>query len=162
MMTSQSHRYRWIPWVFVAAMTVVVAVNGGLVYFATREPVGIIVKNPYQDGLHYNERIAERRQQMALGWQVAASVSGEVEAGPMEVRVEARDRAGQPLPSLAGKIRFDRPVERMAPVEAELVPLGNGRYMASARLPRAGQWDLTVDFSDGAAQHSSSTRITVR
>lgn len=161
MMQSQSNRYRWIPWVFVAAMGVVVAVNGGLIYFAIREPVGIVVKNPYQDGLRYNERLAERRQQLALGWQVAAAVSGTAAAGPVEVRVEARDRGGAPLASLAGKIRFERPVERLAPVEAELVPVGDGRYVAAARLPRSGQWDLTVDFTDGMASHSASTRVAV-
>lgn len=158
----QTKTYRWIPWVFVAAMATVVAVNGGLVYFATREPVGIIVKNPYQDGLRYNERIVERRQQQALGWQVAAAVTGEAAMGPFEIRVEVRDRTGAPLSALAGKIRFDRPVERLETLEANLSPVGNGQYVAAVRLPRAGQWDLTVDFTDGANAHSSSTRITVK
>ncbi len=162
MIANQSNRYRWIPWLFVAAMGVVVAVNGGLVYFAIREPVGIVVKNPYQDGLRYNERLAERRQQIALGWQVAAAVEGEIAAGPVEVRVEAKDRDGAPLSSLAGSIRFERPVERLAPVEAELTPVGDGHYVAAARLPRAGQWDLTVEFTDGMARHSASSRVGVR
>lgn len=162
MSQTQSHRYRWIPWVFVAAMAVVVAVNGGLVYFATREPVGLIVKNPYQDGLRYNERLAERREQRALGWQIAAAVYPAATAGSFEVRIEARDRSGAPLSMLAGKVRFDRPVERLATVETELKPLGNGYYLAAVKLPRPGQWDLTVDFTDGAAQHSSSTRITAQ
>ncbi|MGE0154886.1 MAG: FixH family protein [Reyranellaceae bacterium] len=162
MRQSQSDRYRWIPWVFVGAMAVVVAVNGGLVYFAIREPVGIIVKNPYQDGLRYNEKLAERREQAALGWQVAAAVDGKAGAGPFDVRIEARDRSGSPLSALSGKVRFERPVERLGAIETELTPLGNGQYVAAVRLPRPGQWELTVDFTDGTAQHSSSTRISVR
>lgn len=162
MSQSQSHRYRWIPWVFVAAMLVVVAVNGGLVYFATREPVGLIVKNPYQDGLRYNERLAEWREQLALGWQIAAAVYPATVAGSIEVRIEARDRTGMPLSRLDGTVRFDRPIERLATIETRLTPLGNGFYSAAVKLPRPGQWDLTVDFTDGAVRHSSSMRITAQ
>jgi nitrogen fixation protein FixH len=162
MIQPRSNRYRWIPWVFVAAMGVVVVVNGGLVYFATREPVGIVVKNPYQDGLRYNETLKERRQQAALGWQIAAGVFGEAGASPVEVRVEAKDANGQPLPYLQGRILFDRPVEKLPPIESELASTGNGNYIGVAALPRAGQWDLTIEFSDGTRRHSSSTRVTVK
>ena len=72
MIIAKPNTYRWIPWVFVGAMALVVAVNGGLVYFALREPVGIIVKNPYQDGLRYNRTLEERQRQKAVGrWRPA-------------------------------------------------------------------------------------------
>ncbi len=161
-MQVQSNRYRWIPWVFVAAMSVVVAVNGGLIYFATREPVGIVVKNPYQDGLRYNETLKERRQQAALGWQIAAGVFGEAGASPVEVKVEAKDASGQPLPYLQGTILFERPVEKLPPIRGELAALGGGNYIGTAVLPRAGQWALTIEFTDGTRRHSSSTRVTVK
>ena len=161
-MQAQSNRYRWIPWVFIVAMSVVVVVNGGLIYFATREPVGIIVKNPYQDGLRYNETLKERRQQVALGWQIAAGVFGETGASPVEVKVEAKDASGQPLPYLQGTILFERPVEKLPPIRGELAALGSGNYIGTAVLPRAGQWDLTIEFTDGTRRHSSSTRVTVK
>jgi nitrogen fixation protein FixH len=162
MIQAQPNRYRWIPWVFVAAMGLVVAVNGGLVYFATREPVGIVVKNPYQDGLRYNETLKERRQQAALGWQIAAGVLGESGTSPVEVRVEAKDADGRPLLYLQGRIVFERPVEKLPPIEGELAAIGSGNYVGAAALPRAGQWDLTIEFTDGTRRHSSSTRVTVK
>lgn len=160
-MQPHANRYRWIPWMFVGAMAIVVAVNGGLIYFATREPVGIVVKNPYQDGLRYNETLKERRQQAALGWHISAGVFGVAGAAPVEIRVEAKDASGQPLPYLQGRIVFERPVEKLPPIESELAAVGRGSYIGTAVLPRAGQWDLTIEFSDGARRHSSSTRVTV-
>lgn len=154
--------YRWVPWVFVAGMTVVVAVNGGLVYFATREPVGIIVKNPYQDGLRYNRTLEERQKQIALGWQVAAAVTGASGLPGVEIRVEAKDAAGLPLQGLTGTLRFDRPVERLPPITAELLPLAGGRFTATATLPRPGQWELTIELANGSDRHVSSTRVQVK
>ncbi len=154
--------YRWVPWVFVAAMTLVVAVNGGLVYFATREPVGIIVKNPYQDGLRYNRTLEEREKQIALGWQIAAAVTGASGPAGVEIRVEAKDAAGQPLQGLTGTLSLDRPVERLPPVVADLQPLGGGRFVATVTLPRPGQWELTVELANGGDRHVSSKRVQVQ
>ena len=161
MIIAKPNTYRWIPWVFVGAMALVVAVNGGRGYFALREPVGIIVKNPYQDGLRYNRTLEERQRQKALGWQVAAGMSGKSAPSATEIRIEARDGAGRVLDGLKGRMRFDRPVERLPAIEAELIQIGPGAYVASVVLPRPGQWDMTVDLNNGRDSHSASRRVQV-
>ena len=161
MISKKPNTYGWIPWVFVGAMALVVAVNGVLVYFAVREPVGIIVKNPYQDGLRYNSRLEERERQKALGWQVAAGMSGKSAPSATEIRVEAQDDAGRALDGLKGRVRFDRPVERLPAIEAELIQIGPGAYVASVVLPRPGQWEMTVDLDNGRDSHSASRRVQI-
>lgn len=154
-------RSRWIPWLFVAGMSLVVAVNGVLVYFATREPVGIVVRNPYVEGLRYGERLAERDRQAALGWQVAAGVIGSAGSEPVRIRILVSDSSGTPLSGLKGRLRLERPIERLPPIEIDLNATGEGEYAAAAVLPRAGQWEMTVDLVAGSQRHSSSTRIMV-
>jgi nitrogen fixation protein FixH len=151
---------------FVGAMLLVVCVNAGLVYFAVREPVGIVAASPYEKGLHFNSELAQRSRQDALGWQVSAGyfpnaagkTSANISGSNGQIVVELRDRAGKPLRGLAGQIRLVRPVEVLAPVDAILVEGNEGRYTATVALPRHGQWDVTIDIGD---QFSAVHRIVV-
>lgn len=154
-------RYRWIPWMFVAGLGLVVAVNSVLVYFATRQPVDVVGGSPYDDGLHYNKVIAERQREAAQGWHVAAGYFGGV-ARPGEVAVEVQDRAGKPIDGLVVKVKFARPIETMSSVEATLERTRPGRYSADVVVPHAGQWDLEVDMSGDAGRFHSLRRIVVR
>ncbi|WP_052711474.1 FixH family protein [Elstera litoralis] len=63
-----SRRYRWIPWCFLAGFGVVLIANGTLLYFATRQPVGLVIEKPYENGIAYNKILAAGRAQAKLGW----------------------------------------------------------------------------------------------
>jgi uncharacterized protein YqcC (DUF446 family) len=65
-------RDAWIPWVFVIAMAIVIAVNAVMVSFALGSWNGLVVDRSYERGLQYNQILAAQRQQDALGWQVQA------------------------------------------------------------------------------------------
>ena len=60
---------RFIPWLFAAGMTFVVAVNGVLVYFALGTWSGLVVERPYERGVQYNRVLEAVARQEALGWQ---------------------------------------------------------------------------------------------
>jgi nitrogen fixation protein FixH len=156
---SQRPRYRWIPLLYVAAMLLVVCVNAALVYFAIREPVGMVAASPYEKGLHFNAELAQRARQDALGWQVAVGYFAKT-AGTGEIAIELRDSAGKPLAGLQPRIRLSRPIEVVAPIEVVLNDRGNGRYSAIVAPPRRGQWDLAVDVA-GPMQFNAVHRIVV-
>jgi nitrogen fixation protein FixH len=156
-----SRRYRWIPWVFVGAMTLVICVNGVLVYFATREPVGTVASSPYEAGLKYNAVLNQRTRQAAQGWQVAAGYFPK-SPGTGEVAVEIRDRTGKPLLGLQPHIRLSRPIEVVDPIDAVLVEEGRqGRYSTLIAVPRHGQWDVTIDIDEGTDRFTAVHRIVV-
>jgi len=157
--SSRPRRYRWIPWLYVVAMTVVICVNAVLVYFAVREPVGVVAASPYEKGLHFNAELAQRARQDALGWQVAAGYFPKA-GGTGEIAIELRDSAGKPLAGLQPHVRLSRPIEVVAPIDVVLNDQGNGRYTAIVAPPRRGQWDLAIDVA-GPQTFNAVHRIVV-
>lgn len=139
-------RYRWIPWLYVGGMALVICVNAALVYFAIREPIGIVAASPYEKGLHFNRELAQRARQDALGWQVAAGYFATT-GNTGEIAIELRDGTGKPLAGLQPRVRLSRPIEVVAPIDVALTDQGNGRYSAIVAPPRHGQWDLTIDIA---------------
>jgi nitrogen fixation protein FixH len=138
-------RGRWIPWVFVAGMSVVVAVNALMVAVSLSTFSGVAVSRAYERGRGYAAVLEEAARQDALGWQEAVSVAD----GALHVVV--RDSAGQPVPGdLTGLLR--RPAE---PGEHALapVPIAPGRWVAPLPAMRPGQWEarLALAGPDGAA-----------
>ncbi|MDQ1080277.1 FixH family protein [Pseudoroseomonas cervicalis] len=148
-------RGRWIPWIFVLAMGVVIAVNGVLIWQALSTFTGVTTGHAYDRGLAYNDVLAESARQEALGWQARLRVEGHA------LRIAIDDREGRPVPGL---LRGD--LER--PLEGGAVPLtleaeGPGRYRAALDLPRAGQWEARLVLTGpGGREFDIRERIVVR
>lgn len=155
----RTNRYRWIPWAFAGCMTVVIAVNAVLVYFATREPVGIVAASPYEAGLKFNAVLAQQARQASLGWQVSAGFFTKGDRTGM-VAIDVRDRNGQALHGLKPRITLSRPVEVVDPVVVTLSEAGGGRYATTVTLPLHGQWDMTIDI-DAPNRFTATHRIVV-
>lgn len=130
----------------------VIGVNVAFAYFAVRSFPGEEVQSPYQQGLHYNDALAARRAQAALGWRATAELLP-AGGGDAVVVVELQDRAGAPLngAALEGALRWPTDGARDQPLR--FVFERDGRYRAIApQLPR-GNWRLearAVDDSGGA------------
>ncbi|MBM3556252.1 MAG: FixH family protein [Alphaproteobacteria bacterium] len=148
-------RSSWIPWAFVAAFAVVVAVNGTMVYFALSTFTGLAYDKPYDRGIAYNRIIAAEEQAARLGWTVEISWRPlEREARRGQVVVEIKDQAGGPVAGLVVEGALRRPVEALADVSLAFAPDGAGRYLAEIEAPRRGQWEARV-FLDGGAERRS-------
>lgn len=142
---------RWIPWIFVAGMLVVFAVNAALITYALRSFPGLSVDAAFQRGVHYNAIIAEAARQEALGWRLAAAFKRD------GLVIEAFDRDGRAITDLDLQARVSRPVEAMADVVVALRYIGDGRYAAPIALPKSGQWDVHISASSGRAGESVQT-----
>jgi len=143
---------RWIPWIFVAAMAVVVAVNAVFIVVAVTTWSGLSVDRAYDRGLAYNRVIAAAARQDRLGWTMrAAFVPARPGGRDGTIEILLADRAGAPVDDLVFDARLERPVERRAAIPLALAGLGGGRYAATVTVPAPGQWELVVDGrrSDG-------------
>ncbi|MGK7864795.1 FixH family protein [Falsiroseomonas sp. E2-1-a4] len=129
-------RSRWIPWVFVGGMLLVVVVNGGLIYAALSSFTGLTTGKAFDRGRTYNQVIQEAARQEALGWQARVTF----QAGAVSVAVV--DRQGQPVAGvLEGHLQ--------RPLDGTQVPLafrqgGAGRFVAPAEPPLPGQWEARL------------------
>ena len=138
------NRSRWIPWVFVGGMTVVVLVNLVLVYAALSTFTGVTTGRSYDRGRAYNQVLAEAARQDALGWSVRVTLEGGV------LSVVATDREGLPV---GGRVQgvLHRPLQG-AEIPLDFAAAGPGRFIAQAEPPASGQWDARLTLFGAAGE----------
>lgn len=135
-------RGRWIPWVFVGAMAVVLAVNVGLVMSAISTFTGVTEGHSYDRGRAYNHVLEEAARQDALGWKASVAVQGTT------LRIAVQDRAAA---GVAGRLEgvLRRPLEGTE-VPLALAAAGPGAWdVALPALPH-GQWEVRATLTDAA------------
>lgn len=151
---------RFIPWIFVIGMALVVAVNGVLIYFATTTWSGLSVERAYEKGLAYNRAIALAARQQALGWTFSVRLASD---GDMtQVMVDAVDRDGRPIDGLQIEATLERPVEAGKRPPVALQAQGDGHYVASLDRLRPGQWQTTFVVTRGTETAAITHREIVR
>ena len=158
----------WYPWIFVAGMLVVIAVNITLATLAIDTFPGLESEDTYQKGLAYNDTLAAARAQEARGWRVDVRYTPRTEAIPPsgghegELVITLLDKAGEPLRGLEVSAALVRPTREGVDTRVEMEPLGFGEYRAEATLPLAGQWDVRVSARRGDEDFQATRRIFVR
>lgn len=144
----------WVPWAFVAAFAVVIAVNTVLIVMATRTFSGLVVEKPYLKGIAYERTLEREAAQAKLGWKVTTAFRH----GAVSVRYLGPE--GRPVTALTVTAEIRSPVGLEAPIWAELSYRGEGWYAAEIRLPRAGQWETTARALQGTnALHEQRFRF---
>jgi nitrogen fixation protein FixH len=151
-----------LPWIFVAAMGVVVVVNAGMVAAALSTYSGLSHRDAFGRGLAYNTVLAAAERRDALGWRLAVTLGAADAAGQRAVAVDLADRDGAPLGGAVLAAVFVRPVERVAPVPAVLVERRAGQHAGTVVLPAAGQWDLRIGIARGGERLEFSQRVFAR
>lgn len=138
----------WYPWIFVAGMLVVIAVNGVLVYFALGSWTGISTDDAYRKGLAYNQALAAARAQDQRGWSATVAFErkegdGAGHAGRLVVAFTDRD--GDPLEDLRVTAALLRPTHEGYDQHIALTQQGSGVYAEDVVLPLPGQWDARIE-----------------
>ncbi|OJU10084.1 MAG: hypothetical protein BGN86_06075 [Caulobacterales bacterium 68-7] len=138
----------------IAFFAVIIAADATFTVMAVRSFPGQVSVTPYEDGLIYNQRLAQLHRQDALGWTAAAG------AGPGEAILDYRDRDGRPVEGLAVTGRLERPATESGRIVLQFKEHGAGRYVA-VHPGLAGAWDLTAEAKAGSgAQFVAERRLT--
>ncbi len=138
----------WYPWIFVAAMVVVIAVNALMATLAVRTFPGLQTEDAYNKGLRYNDTLAAGREQAKRGWRMDIEITPKAHAADAareaEVKLAFVDRDGQPLDRLNVEAAMIRPAAGGFDRTLNLDHRGSGVYVGTVTLPLAGQWDAHV------------------
>ena len=128
-------RSRWIPWVFVGGMLLVLAVNVGMVVSALTTFTGVTTGRAYDKGRAYNHVLEEAARQDALGWRATVAVEART------LRLAVLDRAGLPV---AGRVEalLHRPMDGL---ELPLRLLAGTADLAAAQ---PGLWEARLTITD--------------
>ncbi len=146
-------RGRWIPWVFVGGMLLVVVVNGGMAWLALSTFTGVTTPRAYDRGRTYNDVLQEAARQDAMGWR------GEVVLADGVLRLRVVDAAGAPV---AGRVEglLQRPLTRQThPLEFQ--PAGSGRWIAEAEPALPGQWEARLTLFGREGPFDIRARVLV-
>lgn len=135
-----------VPWLFVAGFTVVIAVNGIMMWLAVGSFSGLYSDHARDRGLRYNRVMAEQRERDALGWTI--ETRWQADGGVFGLKVG--DRAGKALPGARVTVELVRPAERRAPLAIAMTAVGDGRFAGTVALPERGNWDadIVIDAAD--------------
>lgn len=151
----------WIPWTFAAGFLLVVAINGVMIWLAASTWTGLVTERAYDRGLEYNRNLEAAARMAQLGWQTRLTVATLAD-GARELRLEARDRTGEPLAGLLVEGKLERPVHEGADRELFLMPAGRGLYRAVLEDLPPGQWHAHLRLTRGNERFVVSERLIVR
>jgi nitrogen fixation protein FixH len=125
----------------VAFFAVVIGVDATFMVLAYRSHPGQVSVTPYEDGLLYNQRIAQLQAQDRLGWRAAA------ESAPGVVAMMFQDAEGRPLGGLTLSAKLQRPTTDKGAVTLKFSEAAPGRYEAPTG-EIDGAWDLSAEARD--------------
>ena len=157
-MGTLTSRSQYIPWIFVAGVTLVAAVNATMIWFAVGSFSGLYTAQPRDRGLHYNDVLAEQARRDALGWHV--ETLWQAEGQRLEVAVF--DATGRPMTPGRLSVTLVRPVEKRDPVEVALHATDIGRFAGPIELPERGSWDLDIVVERDGARYALTRRMFLR
>jgi nitrogen fixation protein FixH len=145
------------PWAIVAAMSLVVVVNAGMVYYALDTFPGQTSDGGFDLSNHYNQVLEVAQRHAALGWTVQVVADG---AGRAVVALT--DRAGAPLQGARVNATAERPLGAPHATRLLFHDAGAGRYVADAALSMPGQWELEVSAAANGHAVTVTRRIVVK
>jgi nitrogen fixation protein FixH len=157
-MSAAPRRSSYIPWLFVAAFAIVIAVNGVMIWFAVGSFSGLYADSAREQGLHYNEVVAEQRARDALGWKVDAAWH----AGSRRIEVALHRADGSALSGASVVAALVRPAEKRAALPLAMGDLGDGQYAGYVSLPERGNWDLEIEIAADGHRYGFTRRMFLK
>ncbi|MFP4518168.1 MAG: FixH family protein [Oceanicaulis sp.] len=139
-------KFRLKGWHVLVAMVaffgVIFSVNAFFITTALRTFPGEETRRSYVQGMHYNDVLAEREAQAALGWSAAANLT------PTQVLVAVNDAQGDPVSNLALTGVLRHPANMQLDRALAFEELRPGVYAADAQDLDEGLWSLAAE-ADG-------------
>lgn len=139
----------------VLFFSVTIGVNATFITLAMRTHPGEDVPRSYYQGLNYNETLARRHAQEALGWTARVNV---VEG---DLLVEVRDDAGEPVPGLDLVGTLNHPTNTSRDCPLDFAETRSGLYRVALPCSEAGQWHLRAR-NDGEAPFEMEHELWLR
>lgn len=130
--------------ILIGCFAVVLAVNVLMVWYALTSWTGLVSDSAYEDGLAYDQMLAEGKAEAALGWKAAIAYDKDG-----RLTVQLADSHSQPLAGFRLAAQFLRPTSEGHDRSLQLTEVSPGNYAGLLVLPLPGQWDVRVTVSDG-------------
>ncbi len=147
---------RHVLLLLVAFFGTIIAVNTLLAVLAEKSWTGLVVENSYVESQLYNGKIAEAREQAALGWHGSLSIGGG------SIRYVLASAGGTPVRLDGAIAHFRHPAYESADFAVKLDRPAGGGLSAEHPVPD-GAWIVEVEADAGGPRpFREVSRILVR
>ncbi len=123
---------------------VIFTANGIMMTFALKTFPGEDQKKSYMQGLHYNQTLADRKAQEALGWHFVLKSGAELTAEITPITLQIMDGNGEPVRGLDLSLRIFRPTTDREDRIIKMDETAPGQYQIIANGLAAGSWQMEV------------------
>ncbi len=127
---------------------VIIAMNAWYIAVSFKTFRGEDEQLPYLQGIGYNQTLAHRAEQRALGWRAAVTIA-RVSPGNARLQVVMRDAGGHPVSGLTLKGELRHPADENRDRPLVLNPVAPGLYQAEIDRVTPGAWDAVLQAQDG-------------
>ncbi len=127
----------------VAFFGVILVANVIFISLAVKSFPGVTQEKAYETGLKYNDILAERADQAALGWRAEMTRAERSDDGAV-VSIRLQDKLGRPLSLLSVTGELRRPASEDEDALLAFKSAGEGVYTANTSVLSPGAWDLTA------------------
>ncbi|MEL7486592.1 MAG: FixH family protein, partial [Pseudomonadota bacterium] len=129
---------------------------------AVRSFPGEQEKKSYLQGRNFNETLAARERQQALGWTAEIAEAERRETGST-FSISIRTESGAPVRGLALTGTLSRPIHARDDQYLAFTEIGDGVYRAQASSIDAGRWVLATRAEiPGEAAFSTRSELTLQ
>lgn len=146
------------PAAVIAILGATVAANIWLIRVASADPSFAVEERYYQRALAWDDELAQRDANAALGWRTAATIAPVTRAGAA-MRVRLTDAAGQPIDDAAVVARVVAVARAGEPVDVALHADSLGGYVGEIAIDRAGLWEIRYDVRRGTTRFTATERV---
>ncbi len=136
-----------------------VGVNLWVAHLANSDPSVAVEPDYYDKAIHWDDHMAQVRQNEALGWTVAPSLSPIVADSGAQLQVALHDRAGRPLDGAQVAVTAVNNLTASEPLAATLTARGEGMYTVHLPMRQTGLWELRFDVKRGTDHFTADVRL---
>jgi nitrogen fixation protein FixH len=139
---------------------VIIAVNVWFIIASIQTFSGEDEQKPYLQGIEYNQTLARRAEQVALGWRATISTR-RLAGGKVRVSVNLMKADGTPETGLALHGELRHPADEELDRTLRLKETAPGTYQTEISGVHSGAWDVVVETGDPQPPFEATRRLWV-
>jgi nitrogen fixation protein FixH len=149
------------PLAVTVILGLTVAANIWLIRIASNDPSFAIEENYYQRGVRWDEELAQRASNLALGWKLVATMSRVERGRGARLNIALTDSAVAPIAGASVVVTALHVARARDAMEITLSAHKPGEYEGFVPIERAGLWELRIDVHRGADRFTAIERLDV-
>ena len=146
------------PLGIVAILAATVGLNIWVFRVASDDPSFAIEPNYYQKAVDWDSTLAQRRENLALGWHLSPTLGAFTARQGAHLQVTLTDAAGAAIPDATVKVAAFFNARANDIIDTTLVRDSAG-YAVNLPVTRGGVWELQFDVTRGGKRFTSTSRI---